>query len=260
MRDAYVGNLGDFAKYSLLRALTGRPEKSEQPLPLHTVWFRVRNDMPPEPSTGRGWDYLRHPDRFKVCDRRLFECLTGFGRPEERSLDRVRRSDILPPGTRFRPEKVPDCYHARDRRAAREAWTREMVSKVASQPCRIVFLDPDVGLAPTSLETRASPRHVYPCEVNRFLESDPDWTLVVYQSLQRNRSSRPLERWATGDWHDSTPPILVKFKPPGAKLKSPRLKAPVAFVIFRPKAVQERLDGLTRDSEFWHRAKDRCVP
>ena len=44
MQDAYVGNLGDFAKYSLLRALTNWPEKSEEALPLHMVWFRVRNN------------------------------------------------------------------------------------------------------------------------------------------------------------------------------------------------------------------------
>ena len=42
MRDAYVGNRGDFAKYSLLRALTGRPDRPEEALPLHMVWFRVR--------------------------------------------------------------------------------------------------------------------------------------------------------------------------------------------------------------------------
>ena len=252
MRDAYVGNLGDFAKYSLLRALTGRPDRPEDALPLHVVWFRVFDDMGPVPSKDRGWSYLDDGLRVRACDPGLFECLKQFGRPEERSLDRVQCSGILPHGTHYHSERVPDSHHPSDRHAARRVWTSRMVSEVASQPCRIVFLDPDVGLAPASQENRASPRHVYPSEVNQLLERmDSGGTLVVFQSLVRDPRGTRLHSWTDANWYESERPTVVEFKPPHWK------KAQHAFVIFRPEAVQERLDGLTR--RFWPKAADPSV-
>ena len=255
MRDAYVGNLGDFAKYSLLRALTGRPEKpSEEALPLHTVWFRVCDDMDPKPSTDVGWRYLDDPDRYRACDPRLFECLKKqFRSPEGRSLDQVRSIRILPPETLYQSEKVPDCHHARRRRPAREAWTSEMVSEVVEQSCPIVFLDPDVGIAPTSKKNLASARHVYPCEVNQLLERmDAGGTLVVYQSLLHDYEGTRLDKWTKANWCGPECPTVVKFKP------RHWAKSQHAFVIFRPEAVQGRLDGLTANSEFWQ-AMDPCA-
>ena len=256
MRDAYVGNIGDFAKYSLLRALTGRPEKSEEALPLHMVWFRVFDDvcddMGPVPSKDRGWSYLDDRLRVRACDPRLFECLKEFRSPGERSLDRVQGMGILPPGTHYHSEKVPDSHHPSDRHAARRVWTSRMVSAVASQPRPIVFLDPDVGIAPASERTSASPRHVYPSEVDQLLERmDPGGTLVVFQSLVRDPRGTRLDSWTDADWYGSERPTVVEFKPPDWK------KSQHAFVVFRPEAVQERLDGLTR--RFWPKAADPSV-
>ena len=252
MRDAYVGNLGDFAKYSLLRALTGRPDRPEDALPLHVVWFRVRNDMDQRSDENRGWWYLDDRLRVRACDPRLFECLKEFRSPRERSLDRVQSMGILPPGTHYHSERVPDSHHPSDRHAARRVWTSRVVSAVASQPRPIVFLDPDVGIAPAAERTSASPRHVYPSEVDQLLERmDPGGALVVYQSLVRDGRGTRLRSWTDANWYGSERPTVVEFKPPDWK------KSQHAFVVFRPEAVQGRLDGLTR--RFWPRAADPSV-
>ncbi len=51
MQDRYVGDVGDFGKYGLLRALSG-PFKSEAVLSLGMVWYLV----PDQGNGGDGWN------------------------------------------------------------------------------------------------------------------------------------------------------------------------------------------------------------
>ena len=146
MRDAYVGNLGDFAKYSLLRVLTGWPEKSEESeeaLPLHMVWFRVfgdvGNDMDPEPFKDRGWSYLDDRHRVRACDLyAIRECpremhlvcfchLTSAVPPPPPSgplLDRRRRRALARPtvGMATRNPTVTHGTQSSTRAAEPEPW------------------------------------------------------------------------------------------------------------------------------------------
>ena len=68
---------------------------------------------------------------------------------------------------------------------------------------------------------------------------------------EESEEALPLHSWTDANWYGSERPTVVEFKPPHWK------KAQHAFVVFRPEAVQERLDGLTR--RFWQQATDPSV-
>ena len=54
MQDRYVGDIGDFAKYGLLRAL-GRRRR------LGVAWYRRTEPDPPNANDGRHTDYGLNP-------------------------------------------------------------------------------------------------------------------------------------------------------------------------------------------------------
>ena len=75
MQDRYTGDIGDFGKYGLLRALSLPPDAAEgQPLRVGVVWMLV----PDETGTGDG-KFTAHLvptdqnlERFMICDPRLY--------------------------------------------------------------------------------------------------------------------------------------------------------------------------------------------
>ncbi|MGH9580844.1 MAG: hypothetical protein ACRD2R_07620, partial [Terriglobales bacterium] len=63
MRDSFVGDIGDYGKYGLLRAL------AREDLRLAVVWYK---NGEPTSSHGRLTQYLDKPDNG-ICDPLLFD-------------------------------------------------------------------------------------------------------------------------------------------------------------------------------------------
>lgn len=111
MQDRYVGDVGDFVTYGLLRVLcaagTGR---------LGVVWYLVADET--HNADGRHVTYLQAGNRIgkqlRVCDPSLFDALLGIVESEQRRVHSVERSDVLPAGTRFFSTPIE--------RAHRQAW------------------------------------------------------------------------------------------------------------------------------------------
>ena len=161
MRDKFVGDVGDFGKYGLLRALCGRD------LRLGVVWCFVPD---------RGIGYLERPGRFKDCDASLFEALDQLVRSCRRSLETVEESEILPEGTVFCRQPVPTQLEKR------KAWADHASEE--TKHCDLVFLDPDNGLrADPLIGDKVSAQYVYYKDLKPFLH--PTRALVIYHDLGR---------------------------------------------------------------------------
>ncbi len=159
MRDRFVGDVGDFGKYGLLRALCG------EDLRLGVVWYYVRDRMT---------DYIGQPQRFQDCDPRLFEALRQLVGNCQRSLAAVEASEIFPRETVFFGEPVPT--HVEKRRA----WAGR--ASIETECCRLIFLDPDNGLKSGSIpNSGVSAKYVYHSELKPFVGRGQ--SLVVYHSL-----------------------------------------------------------------------------
>ena len=139
MQDRYVGDIGDFVKYGLLRAL-GKGKR------LGVAWYLRADDGPTGSGDGRHTEYLRQPDDWRHLDPELFDTLKKLVDEDRRSVAEIQRSGILENAV-FADEPLNvDKVAVRDR----ECWRREWFERVkdALSDCDLVFADPDNGLYP----------------------------------------------------------------------------------------------------------------
>ena len=137
MQNRFTGDIGDFAKYGLLRALSrGRQ--------LGVAWYLYPDEA--HTSDGRHIQYLENPGKWRTLDPVLFDGLDMIT-SGERSVAALERSGLLP-GAVFASEmlKVKDMPSPRRRREWRARWFERVMEKLAR--CDIVFADPDNGLYP----------------------------------------------------------------------------------------------------------------
>ena len=183
MQDKYVGDVGDFGKYGLLRTLTGMEPQDEPCYRLGVVWY-LRPD--------EKLNYLSQPE-FHAYDEELFDLLRNMVDAQTRTVKEVRKSEIFGKDEKdvvFFSEPVPD-------RRTRGDWLLRALKK--TEGAKIVFLDPDKGL-PTR-EREAKPQrsrlHAYRSEVRQFVERGQ--TVVIYQSYWRinrgDKSEKEVRKW-----------------------------------------------------------------
>jgi hypothetical protein len=134
MQDRYAGDVGDFGKLALLRALG--PHRR-----LGICWYRTEGSGE-RTNDGRHLDYLDRAARFRSLDAELFDRLSQYvadfraGRAK-RSIAALQGLGVLPAGTIFHGETCPA-------EPARGDWAARMVEAVTGAD--LVFLDPDNGL------------------------------------------------------------------------------------------------------------------
>src|SRR6266480_3937395 len=104
MQNRYVGDLGDFAKYGLLRALSRSLKNARAPaLTVGVVWYLV----PDESANGDGSriGYLSLPPHraafFRDCDPVLFDTMQRLVSAGQRNVQSVSSARVLPRGTVF---------------------------------------------------------------------------------------------------------------------------------------------------------------
>jgi hypothetical protein len=102
MRDNYVGDVGDFYKYALLRHLAGLTAGDQAPpLGLGVVWYRYSD--PCNPNDGNHRSYLDGKSRgqYEPLDPDLYAAMAAFSNTSLRNLEEVASLAVLPPGTHF---------------------------------------------------------------------------------------------------------------------------------------------------------------
>ncbi|HQJ36160.1 MAG TPA: hypothetical protein PL156_13470 [Rhodoglobus sp.] len=143
MQDRYFGDIGDFAKYGLLRAVTaGQP-----PLSLAVLWYLVPDESHNE--DGRHIDYLEptptNRTRFRACDPELYDRLGDLVHSGRRSVSAVPEHMLLPPGTSYHAAPLDFSGVSRaDRASLRQRWLTSALD--TADGADVVFLDPDNGL------------------------------------------------------------------------------------------------------------------
>ena len=169
MKNQYFGDINDYRKYGLLRALTGKTGVSA------TVgWMLTESD-------GRGdgalTGYLRQPGRWRSYDAPLFDFLCGqVAEPGQRDVARLALSGLLA-GCRFFGEKLPGRSRGRGR------YFDSLLSVASGTD--LIFLDPDNGIEVSSVQwgQGGSSRYIYWHEMTRLWAAGH--SLLVYQHFLR---------------------------------------------------------------------------
>ena len=179
MKNQYVGDVNDYLKYGLLRAL------SAPPLMLGVVWMLTPSDTRRD---GQRLSYLADPRRYRSIDGELFDALGSVAASADRTVDAIEQSRLLGAAT-YVSALLPD-----DLRGRNEYF--ELVQSELSV-CDLVFFDPDNGLGVMSVSKgrRHSSKYVYWDELASMFRCGP--SLIVYQHFPRRPRSEFLTDLAT---------------------------------------------------------------
>lgn len=154
MQNRYVGDVGDFVKYGLLRAirgLTGKGALDRAPSapgfaakPLGVAWY-LHPDAGPAGDGGHT-AYLKEPEEWRHLDPELFDSLKKLiGAGTRRAVKTIQESGILGDAV-FAGDPIDIArVGVREREQWRHQWFRRIQDQLVD--CDIVFADPDNGLA-----------------------------------------------------------------------------------------------------------------
>ncbi len=168
MQDRYVGDIGDFGKYGLLRALSGTPENGLY-FSLGVVWYlTVPTDAELQNADGGLIEFLADtPEReeYRECDPLLYDTLKRLVCSQNRNVFTVRQNGILADETVYYEPIVPNRN--------RDKWLAGALG--VTRESELVFIDPDNGIG----REVESPKHASIAELRRFVERGQ--SLVIYQ-------------------------------------------------------------------------------
>ena len=181
MRNCYVGDVGDFGKFALLRAL-GHYRR------IGVIWYQTTESISRKKTNdGKYLDYLDRPERFQTLDRPLFNGLRLFRdkfkiEKGARSLEQLEACRFLE-GAVYFSEKVPVT------RELREKWmTRILESEILRSD--LLFLDPDNGIA----RSQITPKHVSLEEIAKLKRLKKP--IMIYHHQTRVKGGAVVE----ADW------------------------------------------------------------
>ncbi len=154
MRDEYVGDIGDFGKYGLLRWLCCPHGQGDNAISLGINWYYTSHGVK-SASSQRMFVYLRSPF-YEDYDAQLYDLLNGLRFKNNTftsmvALSAIEGSEALPSTTLYYATPVPrfggDRQQTSDRNKydiSRTTWHQDALAKLSK--ASMVFLDPDDGI------------------------------------------------------------------------------------------------------------------
>jgi hypothetical protein len=193
MQNRYVGDVGDFGKYGLLRALCPPGSDESRGLSLGVIWYLVPDEG--HKADGKHTSFLNPAHAnvvgYRDCDPFLYDTLAEIVEGKARHVSSIRSDGILPAGTVFFEEPLTFDGMPHVGPAAREArlrhrseWLQRALEAAAG--CDVVFVDPDNGLeVKTERHTIRGPKHVFFDELVPYTRRGQ--SLVIYHHMARNQ-------------------------------------------------------------------------
>ena len=213
MQNRYVGDIGDYLKLGILRALSPGYR-------LGVAWWLFPDEA--HNGDGRHIGYLNHPEQWRHFDPDLFDILVDVVSSGQRNLRALEASDILP-GAIFAGEVIRSDGPLAQRQQVRREWFVRMKDSITEAD--LLFVDPDNGLEPAGYShgSAKAGKSVLLSELHELAR--PGRCLIVYHHHSRRKGghqceNRVLGRAASGDR------IRYGGRPAGQTVLSSRVFSP----------------------------------
>jgi hypothetical protein len=139
MQNRYVGDVGDFVKLAILRALVS--EDGDRKLGI--AWWLFPDES--HNADGKHRAYLDQPGKWKLFDPVVFEALDQIRSREPLNVVAIEEACLFRDAI-YAGNLVPGGEHPISSRSEKRAqWFQDVEEKL--RPCNVVFLDPDNGIA-----------------------------------------------------------------------------------------------------------------
>ena len=183
MKNQYVGDIGDYGKYGLLRFLAQRGIR------IGINWYRTEND---DSSDGKFTKYLTdEKNQDSECDPELFRELRKIVLPRSRSektVDMIRNADLIPNALYYNSTLPVRDTNGRSRESDRRLWFNN--STLILGRAELIFADPDNGISfRKPAGNKGSEKYVLPEEIGKYYQAGKD---VVYYC---HRGRRKQDAW-----------------------------------------------------------------
>jgi hypothetical protein len=216
MQDKYVGDIGDYGKFGLLRYLSTKLKGS---LSIGVNWYFVKETGADNSSDGKFVEYLgerpgdleecdyeRISDKSKIrdlqeCDFNLIKELRKIVWNNRRSLSEFMEKNVLKKG--IIPGMDVKCYseelkysssdHSQNK-LSRDNWFDR--SKTALEGCDIIFTDEDNGVQVGSvpLYSRKGIKYIRYDEIAQYYNIGK--SVIIYNHHSMEKPNKFLERFA----------------------------------------------------------------
>ena len=188
MKNQYVGDIGDYGKYGLLRFLAKRG------IQIGVNWYLTEND---KTADGKFTDYLKGdsgPER--LCDPKLFDALRKIVRSHsiaEKCVDMISDAELIPNAVYYN-SMIPDVIqNSKAREMDRLLWFNNSLLLLGGAD--LIFADPDNGLSfRKTASHKGSEKYVLPEEIVKYYQEGKD---VVYYCHKGRRKQEAWEQAKT---------------------------------------------------------------
>ena len=182
MQNRYAGDIGDYVKLGLLRALSvGRR--------LGVAWYLHPDEA--HNTDGRHIGYLAQPERWRHYDPDLFDALRDVVQAA-RSVDAIEKAGLLDATFHREPTLVaPGGQHM----AHRLTWFERL--QTTMQDCDLIFADPDNGLVDNAPERLRDRKHAKQMSLREALTLSAGRISVIYHHNTRFKGGhdREVDHW-----------------------------------------------------------------
>jgi len=193
MKNQYFGDVNDYRKYGLLRAIL-----QASGVRMLLAWMLTPDDGS---TDGKFVSYLQNPGKWSRYDPFLFNKLKILlADDRKRDVSLIEKADLLSNSEYF-SEIVPDSA------PGRRVWFESLLG--AAEESGFIFLDPDNGLEVKSKPygSKHSSKYLYWREVEALWEAGKSF--VIYQHFIREKRVDFVQRMLKS-LKESTPDSFVK--------------------------------------------------
>ena len=178
MKNQYVGDIGDYGKYGLLRFLASYGIK------IGVNWYLTENDGS---TDGRFTTYLKNP-ADRVYDPELFDALQNIADHPDKTVKMIKQAGIIPDAEFFGEMLKSSSLKADAREWNRRLWFNNSTLMLGN--AELIFADPDNGISyRKTARTKDSEKFILPEDVAEYYNSGRN---VVYYC---HKGRRKQEAW-----------------------------------------------------------------
>lgn len=171
MKNQYVGDVGDYGKYGLLRFLANKGIK------IGVNWYYTDKD---DSTDGNKIDYLKDENE-RIYDPLLFAKLKSM---QERNISYIEKNDIIPNAIFYNKQLNTKDTDAKERKAVRDNWHNDALKTL--QKAELIFSDPDNGSIEDKYATRKNgEKYISLKELEHYYHREQD---VVYYCHRARRN------------------------------------------------------------------------
>lgn len=180
MKNQYFGDIGDYGKYSLLRAFANEGIK------VGVNWYLTEDDGS---ADGKYTTYLGD-DKERIYDPELYDCLKQMKTSEERDVKTFEAKNMIPDAIYYRD--MLDISRLKGIRAKQEERSRWHETAMETlRDAELIFMDPDNGLSIKEKSTRKdSVKYAFATETADYFERGQN---IVYYCHKGRRTPKKWE-------------------------------------------------------------------